>query len=112
MPEGVTISPSSANGLVGCTDEQFALRSADRATCPAASRIGGVEIDTPVLDEVLTGGVYVGRPRSSDPASGDMFRIMVEARGGGPQAALANPTECGTKTVTSSLVAWSSDAPA
>jgi len=152
MPEGVTISPSSANGLVGCTDEQFALRSADRATCPAASRIGGVEIDTPVLDEVLTGGVYVGQPRSSDPASGDMFRIMVEARGGGvtiklngqvradpatgrlttafddtpqlplttfritfdggPQAALANPTECGTKTVTSSLVAWSSDAPA
>jgi hypothetical protein len=149
LPEGVTVSPSSASGLAGCADEQFALRSADPAACPSASRIGRVDVDTPVLDVPLTGGVYVGTPRSSDPASGEMFRIMVEARGGGvtlklhgqvradpltgrlttvfddtpqlpfssfrltfdggPQASLANPPDCGTKTVTSSLVAWSSD---
>jgi hypothetical protein len=83
MPEGVTVSPSSANGLQGCTDEQFARLSTEAATCPAASKIGAVAIDTPVLAEVMTGNIHVGQPASDDPASGRMFRIFVEARGSG-----------------------------
>ena len=83
MPEGVTVSPSSATGLLGCGDGEFAAASTVPATCPNASRIGSARIETPVLGEPLTGGVFVGQPLGDDPASGRMFRIFVEARGAG-----------------------------
>jgi hypothetical protein len=80
LPEGTAISPSSADGLSACTDEQIALRSAAASTCPAAAKIGTVAIDTPLLDEPLRGSVYVGSQKSPDPLSGEMFRLFIEAR--------------------------------
>ena len=43
------INPSSANGLVACTDAQFAKGTNNPITCPAASKIGTVEVQTPSL---------------------------------------------------------------
>ena len=37
-------------------------------------------IKTPVLSKPLTGEVYVGEQKSSDPASGEEFRILFEAK--------------------------------
>jgi hypothetical protein len=79
LPEGLTISAAGAHGLQGCADEAFALGSIAPAACPDAAKIGRVTIDTPVLPEPLTGSVWVGRPASDDPASGDLFRLFVEA---------------------------------
>jgi hypothetical protein len=69
LPEGVAINPSSAHGLVGCSEEEFGLISESpirfRATppgCPEASKVGTVEIATPVLDGPLTGSLYVAKP--------------------------------------------------
>jgi hypothetical protein len=59
LPAGMTINPAAANGLAACSPAQIALSSPEPATCPDAAKVGSVEIDTPVLDHPLPGGVYV-----------------------------------------------------
>lgn len=81
MPAGMGLNPSGAKGLAACTDAQFKKGQRTYANeCPAASKIGTVEVDSPPLAELLTGDVYVGTQNSNDPESGDMFRILVEAK--------------------------------
>jgi len=83
LPQGVVVSPSSVTGLKGCTDEQAALSSEADPTCPDAARIGSVQIDTPVLSEPLTGGVYLGQPKSFDASTGEMLRLFLIAEAQG-----------------------------
>jgi hypothetical protein len=82
LPTGMGLNPSAANGLQACGDEQFGKGSGSTTNaCPAASKIGTVSIETPPLPEgPLTGDVYVGRQLSRDPASGNEYRIFVEAK--------------------------------
>jgi hypothetical protein len=77
LPEGMTINPAGADGLVACTDEQAGFGKAAPVGCPEASKIATVTATTPVLEEMLTGAVYVGSQLSDDPESGDMFRIIL-----------------------------------
>lgn len=80
LPAGMGLNPSAANGLVACTDDQLNKGSREPVACPAASRIGTVEVDTPPLpDGSLSGPVYVGNQLSRDPASGNLYRIFVVA---------------------------------
>lgn len=88
MPAGTVISPSAANGLQGCSDEQFGLHSGAPAGCPKAALIGSVKISTPLLPQPLNGDVYVGTPLCSpctaaDAASGNMVRVFIQALGAG-----------------------------
>jgi len=84
MPAGMGLNPSGAEGLLACTDAQFAKGERVMSnTCPAASEIGSAEIVTPVLSAPLKGEVYVGEQKSSDPTSGEEFRILVEAKNEG-----------------------------
>lgn len=80
LPSGMTINPSSADGLQACTDDQLNLGKDGTASCPLASTIGTVTLDTPMLDHEIGGSVFLRTQGSSDPASGDMFRIAVEIR--------------------------------
>jgi hypothetical protein len=77
LPEGMTINPGGADGLVACTDEQAGFGKSAPAGCPEASKIATVTATTPVLEETLNGAVYVGSQLSDDPESGDMFRIIL-----------------------------------
>ena len=77
LPDGWSVSPSSADGLVGCSDAQSSVGTPLGAQCPEASKIGTVEATTPLLDEKLSGGVYVGTQESDDPLSGRMFRMFI-----------------------------------
>lgn len=81
LPQGMGLNPSGANGLVACTDAQFkkGVRTYDNE-CPAASRVGAVTIESPPLERPLSGDIYVGEQKSSNPASGEEFRILVEAK--------------------------------
>lgn len=83
LPEGVSLSPAVASGLVACTDEQSAIGRAGDVTCPAASRIGTVTIDTPVLPGPLEGTISVGTQEPGNP-----FRIFLAASGYGVQVKL------------------------
>ncbi|HEY0129898.1 MAG TPA: hypothetical protein VGB57_00725, partial [Allosphingosinicella sp.] len=77
FPEGMSVNPSVADGLVACPDEQLNLRSRAPFSCPPASRLGTVEAESPALEEKLVGGLYARPQLSDDPASGEMFRIAM-----------------------------------
>jgi hypothetical protein len=59
LPAGLVINPSSASGLAACSPAQIGLNSSAPPTCPAASRIGEVEVATPLLEHPLGGSVYL-----------------------------------------------------
>lgn len=81
LPLGMGLNPTGSKGLVACSDAQFkkGVRVYSNE-CPAASKVGHVEIVSPPLSEPLEGDVYVGEQKSTDPASGEQFRILVEAK--------------------------------
>jgi hypothetical protein len=65
LPEGFTINPSAGVGLVGCTPADFAretLESPAGAGCPNESKLGTVEIETPLLKQVIHGSLYIAQP--------------------------------------------------
>jgi hypothetical protein len=78
LPEGASINPAAANGVEACTDAQFAKGTDDPIACPAASKIGTTEVQTPSLPEdSLFGTVYLAQPLSQDPSTGEQFRIFI-----------------------------------
>ncbi len=81
LPAGMGLNPSGSNGLVACPDPQFKknVRTYNNE-CPAASKIGTAEIVSPPLAKPLRGDIYVGTQNSSDPESGEEFRVLVEAK--------------------------------
>jgi hypothetical protein len=85
LPLGMGLNPSAANGLQVCSDGEFGKGTRNPVACPAASRVGIVEIDSPPLPEEngegppLKGMVYVGKQLSRDPASGNEYRIFINA---------------------------------
>ena len=87
LPEGVTINPGQAAGLGACGPAEDGLTTeAERAEgkedngpahCPNASKVGTDEIETPLLQKTLKGGVYV---MPSDPPH---VQLLVTAEGEG-----------------------------
>jgi hypothetical protein len=71
LPQGMSINPAQANGLAACSAAQIGLLGTafpdpapihftpDPAQCPDSSKIGIVEIHTPLLDHPLDGSVYL-----------------------------------------------------
>ncbi len=88
LPRGMGLNPSAANGLQTCTDAQFGKGTTNPVTCSPQSIVGRAAIASPPLvdqanpqpEEVLEGNVYVGRQLSRDPASGEEYRIFIEAK--------------------------------
>jgi hypothetical protein len=60
LPEGLTVNPAVASGLEACTAAELA-----QATCPDKAKIGSAEIDTPILAQPLSGGVYLAKPEEN-----------------------------------------------
>jgi hypothetical protein len=79
LPEGMTLDPSAAKGLEACTDAQFGQGTNNALECPAASSVGTAEIITPALAEPLKGKLYVGTPKSTNPESGEEYRLFLDA---------------------------------
>ena len=83
LPQGVSVSPSAAGGLQGCSDAQFDVASNDPASCPLASQVGTVTLHTPLLPNSLPGEIYQGAPLCSpcsnaDAQDGRMLREFVQ----------------------------------
>jgi hypothetical protein len=79
LPEGMTVNPSVADGLVGCPllegvepDQEareqkleetgINLESGEPANCPKSSTLGTVEVRTPLLEKPLPGSIYLAKP--------------------------------------------------
>jgi hypothetical protein len=92
LPEGLSVNPSAATGLQGCSDTQMGLVRRDApgpfptqfdgqpVACPDGSKLGTVLVTSPLIDETLHGVLYLGVPESTDPESGDMFRVFLVVR--------------------------------
>jgi hypothetical protein len=62
LPRGVAISPPAAAGLGACAPDQIRLADDSQPSCPDASKLGAVTIETPMLANPLRGSVYLARP--------------------------------------------------
>jgi hypothetical protein len=103
LPPGLVVSPSGADGLEGCSDQEIALNSVAPGTCPAASKIGTAELHTPLLDTPLEGSVYLGTPlcnpcNDTDASSGRMLRMFIELEGAGVVVKLPGTVTADTRT--------------
>lgn len=59
LPEGTGISLPAANGLQACTEAEIGLGSSAAVTCPNASKVGNVAVQTPLLANPLEGAVFL-----------------------------------------------------
>jgi hypothetical protein len=78
FPPGVALSPTAADGLVGCSDAQLHRGSDIPPECPDAAKVGDVTVETPLLAKDLTGSVYVGTSTASET-----FRVFLVLEGPG-----------------------------
>jgi uncharacterized repeat protein (TIGR01451 family) len=62
LPDGLVVNPSGANGLDGCSPSEIDLRGTGKDSCPPASRIASVQVETPLLENPLEGSVFVADP--------------------------------------------------
>jgi uncharacterized repeat protein (TIGR01451 family) len=63
LPAGIVVNPGQAAGLQACGEAEANVHGEGPQSCPAASKVGTVEIKTPLLEEQLEpeleGNVYV-----------------------------------------------------
>jgi hypothetical protein len=72
---GLILNPAGASGLTGCSPARIGLHEETPARCPDSSKVGTAEIDTPLVDHPLLGGIYLATPH--DNPFGSMFAIYV-----------------------------------
>jgi hypothetical protein len=103
LPEGMQVNPSSANGLQACSERaigyvgrkangilEFEEEEAEQLSgekekeleeegerCPKASKLGEVEIETPLVEEKLTGDVYLAEPAPDGEGGKNPFDSLV-----------------------------------
>ncbi|MBB4663284.1 hypothetical protein [Conexibacter arvalis] len=63
LPQGTVVSPSTSDGLQTCADAAMKVETSEIPDCPPASKIGTVQIDTPLLARPLTGSVFLTEQR-------------------------------------------------
>ncbi len=66
LPEGFSVNPSQAEGLAVCSESDLARETISAAPgqgCPGASKIGTLEVESPLLQgELLKGSLFVAAP--------------------------------------------------
>ncbi len=68
LPEGMTANPSLAEGLNVCSEEDLKRETASSAPgegCPEESKIGTLEVESPLLEEPLKGTLYIAKPHAN-----------------------------------------------
>src|SRR5262249_45858547 len=79
LPEGLTLNPSAAHGLDACTQSQLGKGTRNPVACPAASKIGTVEIETDLPPHTLGGNVYLGKKNGQATIPGPPYLIFIDA---------------------------------
>jgi hypothetical protein len=79
LPEGLTLNPSAARGLDACTQSQLHRGTSAPVECPAASKIGTVNIETDLPPGSLAGNVYLGKEDGAPTIGGPPYLIFIDA---------------------------------
>jgi hypothetical protein len=96
LPEGVALSPSAAQGLGSCSQAEIGLNTGASAACPDSSKLGSIEIDTPLLEKPLRGSIYLAR--QGENPFGSLVAIYLVAEGNGVVLKLAGKIELDPQT--------------
>jgi hypothetical protein len=88
LPAGLTVNPASVNGLGSCGPDEINLDGEAAASCPESSKLGTVEIETPLLEKPLDGSIYLAKQGQNkfgsllavyiavdDPATGTVLKL-------------------------------------
>jgi len=81
LPEGVTVNPSQAEGLAACSTAEYAAETVNSLPghgCPEASKVGSVQVSTPLLNEEAKGSLYVAKPY--DNPFGSLLALYMVAK--------------------------------
>jgi len=78
LPEGVQVSPAAAGGLLACSQAQIGLHNDEEPSCPEASKVGTVEVNTPLLPEPLKGYTYLATQNENPFGSLIALYVFVE----------------------------------
>lgn len=89
LPANMTVSPSAANGLEACSEEQIGVTGSGSTllfnekpvACPSASKLGTVEVVTPLLEHPLTGALYLAQ-QDANPF-GSLIAVYLAVEGSG-----------------------------
>lgn len=68
LPEGFTTNPSVAAGLSACTLAEYREEGVNfnpNVGCPESADIGSVEVTSPLIDEKLSGQIYVAKQQEN-----------------------------------------------
>jgi hypothetical protein len=107
LPQGISISPSAAVGITSCGSAEVGLGNNDAPACPAASKIGTVSIETPLLTEQLVGDVILGR--QNDNPFHSLLAMYLSVKG--PGFYLKFPGKVDSDPVTGQVTATFDDTP-
>ena len=86
LPEGMSVSPSSAAGLGACSPAQIGLGSDTAPSCPRSSKLGTISIETPLLEKPMTGDVILASPDENPFRS--LLALYLVAEGSGVRVKL------------------------
>lgn len=83
MPPELVLNPSIANGLGACSLAQVGMSAtgipdAEAVECPGPSRIGGIEVESPLVDHPLTGSIYLARQGENPYGSLFAMYLVIE----------------------------------
>jgi hypothetical protein len=87
LPAGVSVNPAAADGLQACSPAQIGMENANEPSCPDASKVGSVEVHSPLLSDPLEGSVYLAQ-QNNNPF-GSLLAIYVTAEADGALLKLA-----------------------
>ncbi len=78
LPTGITTNPAVANGLSACSLAQYNAEALGVQSCPESSKVGEVEIESPLVKQTIVGSVYVAK-QHDNPAN-NLLSIYVVAK--------------------------------
>lgn len=101
LPQGVALNPSAAAGLGACTPAQAGYRGNDfpspnpirfrttAAGCPEDSKVGKVQVSTPILADPLPGSIFLAEQDANPFGSRFAVYLVVDDKQTGIKATLA-----------------------
>ncbi len=118
LPEGLLVNPASADGLASCSTTQIGFEgikegqlrfSPEPPACPDASKVGTVDVDTPLIDHPLPGAVYLAK--QSDNPFNSLIAIYITV--GDPQSGIVVklPAKVSPDLATGQLTTTATDNP-
>jgi hypothetical protein len=98
LPAGVALNPSGADGLSACDVSEIALESPAEQKCPESSKVGTVEIETPLLPKPLVGAAYLATQNENPFGSLVALYLVVYSQESGVRVKLAGEVKPSPET--------------